>query len=75
MGDAVNKAFRLETASKEVGREIVLGRSTYELLACPSEVAAIFSTHTVHLKGYDEPEEVRALALSELPRVAEALGS
>ena len=74
MGDAVNKAFRLETASKEVGREVVLGRSTYELLGCPADVAELFSTHTVHLKGYDEPEEVRALAITELPKVAAALG-
>jgi len=74
MGDAVNKAFRLETASKEVGREIVLGRSTYELLACPADIGELFSRHTVHLKGYDEPEEVRGLALAELPKVAAALG-
>ena len=73
MGDAVNKAFRLESASKEVGREIVIGRSTYELIDVPESVRSAFTTHTVHLKGYDEPEEVRALGLEDLARVAAAL--
>ncbi len=75
MGDAVNKAFRLESASKDVGREIVIGRSTYELMAIPDAVLPSFTTHTVSLKGYDEPEEVHALGLDDLARVTEALGS
>jgi adenylate cyclase len=75
MGDAVNKAFRLETASKEVGREIVIGRSTYDLIRARDDVADAFSKHTVHLKGYDAPEEVLALGLDDLARVTEALGS
>jgi len=73
MGDAVNKAFRLESASKEVGREIVIGRSTYALIDLPAEVAQLFTTHSVHLKGYDAPEDVHGLGLDELERVAAAL--
>jgi adenylate cyclase len=73
MGDAVNKAFRLESASKEVGREIVIGRSTYELIIVPDAVRSSFTTHSVELKGYDEPEEVYALRLADLPAVTEAL--
>jgi len=73
MGDAVNKAFRLESASKEIGREIVLGASTYELMALTDEVRSRFSTHTVALKGYDRPEEVYGLAAADLGRVVEAL--
>lgn len=73
MGDAVNKAFRLETASKEIGREIVIGRSTFGLLRPPPEVADAFTTHSVELKGYDAPERVHALQLSDLARVTSAL--
>jgi len=73
MGDAVNKAFRLESATKEVGREVVVGEATYELMNPPEEIAALFSTHTVELKGYDHPEVVRALGLDAVSRVAEAL--
>jgi len=75
MGDAVNKAFRLETASKEVGKEIVVGRSTFELIDLPEPVRALFTTHMVHLKGYDEPEQVYALGLGDLPHLLEALGA
>lgn len=73
MGDAVNKAFRLESASKELGREVVVGRSTYALVDVPADVSALFTTHSVHLKGYDEPEEVHGLGLDDLERVAAAL--
>ena len=75
MGDAVNKAFRLEAATKDVGREIVIGRSTYALMKIPDHVLPLFTTHTVDLKGYEEPEEVHALALDGLLRVTEVLGS
>jgi adenylate cyclase len=74
MGDAVNKAFRLESATKEVGREIVLGGSTYELIDLPGGMSSLFTTHTVHLKGYDAPEEVHGLSLADLPRLLAALG-
>lgn len=74
MGDAVNKAFRLETATKEVGREILVGKATYDLIDVPQAVRALFARHTVSLKGYDAPEEALALALGDLPRVIEALG-
>jgi adenylate cyclase len=74
MGDAVNKAFRLESATKEVGREIVLGKSTYDLIDVPAEARSLFTTHTVQLKGYDAPEEVHGLALADLPRLVGALG-
>ncbi len=73
MGDAVNKAFRLESATKQVGREIVVGRSTFGMMDLPDDVLGLFSTHEVELKGYDEPERVHALGLDGLPRVAEAL--
>ncbi len=74
MGDAVNKAFRLEAATKEVGKEILLGSSTYALLDVPEQARSLFSTHTVHLKGYDEPEQAHALSLADLPRFVAALG-
>lgn len=73
MGDAVNKAFRLESATKDVGREVVIARSTYDILDLGDDVLDHFSTHTVELKGYPEPEVVRALSLDGLQRVAKAL--
>jgi len=75
MGDAVNKAFRLETATKEVGREILLGKSTFALIDVPESERALFSTHSVSLKGYDEPEQAHALGLADVPRLLSALGA
>lgn len=75
MGDAVNKAFRLESSSKEIGRAIVIGRSTFSLMSLPPDVVGLFTTHEVKLKGYDEPEHVHALDLQQLRRVVDALGS
>lgn len=75
MGDAVNKAFRLESASKEIGRDVVIGRSTYDMMSIPEPARRLFTNHTVHLKGYDQPEEVHGLGLDQLPLLAEALRS
>jgi adenylate cyclase len=74
MGDAVNKAFRLESATKEVGRDILVGTGTYALIDAPEAVRSLFSTHTVHLKGYDEPEQAHGLGFADLPRFVAALG-
>ena len=75
MGDAVNKAFRLETATKEVGQEVLVGKSTYAFLAEHAPARALFSSHVVHLKGYDEPEQAHGLALADIPRLVAALAS
>lgn len=73
MGDAVNKAFRLESATKEVGREVLVGRSTFDLLRGHEPARSLFSTHTVLLKGYDQPEQAHGIALAELPHLVAAL--
>jgi len=75
MGDAVNKAFRLESASKEIGRDVVFGKSTYDLMSIPDGARGLFTTHTVCLKGYDQPEEVHCLGVDQLPLLTEALHS
>jgi adenylate cyclase len=75
MGDAVNKAFRLETATKEVGREILVGKGTFQLLSLPTAARSLFSEHTVHLKGYEQPEQVHGLRLSDLPDILLGLGA
>jgi adenylate cyclase len=74
MGDAVNKAFRLETATKEVGREILVGRSTFDLIQPPGPARELFAPHRLSLKGYDQLEEAHALALADLPRFLSTLG-
>jgi len=62
MGDAVNKAFRLESATKELGSDLVLGPMTFRLLAPVAGIKGLFIPQDVTLKGYENPERVYALA-------------
>lgn len=73
MGDTVNKAFRLEAVSRQIDEEIVVGQSTFDVMALPADAAALFQRHSVTLKGYEEPEEVHGLALDRLPDLIQAL--
>ena len=56
LGDAVNKAFRLETATKEHGVDILIGSSVIEFLAPPLAPDNCPEGQRYDLKGYDEPE-------------------
>src|SRR5688572_8080810 len=58
LGEVVNKAFRLESASKEIGCDVVLGQESYNLAAKSPVAAAIFRPSTIMLKGYSEPATV-----------------
>lgn len=70
LGDTVNKAFRLETACKELGCDIVIGKAALDMLASPIEAAFRPPMSHVMIKGYDAPETVYRLMFSDLPRLA-----
>ncbi len=73
LGDVVNKAFRLESATKEISCDLALGQGTYEFLAGSAGIESLFSACTVKLKGYDEPATAYAARISSIPLVLEAL--
>jgi adenylate cyclase len=54
LGDTINKAFRLESASKDINHDLVIGRSTWECLS--SHLQSCFHPCVVTLKGYEQPE-------------------
>ena len=54
LGDTVNAAFRLESCTKQLGKDIAVGKTTYEYLT-QLGVQGAFEQHTVALKGYDHP--------------------
>jgi adenylate cyclase len=54
IGDTINKAFRLETASKQVRLDLVIGSSTWGFLG--ADLQSCFQPCTLMLKGYDHPE-------------------
>ena len=54
LGDTVNAAFRLESATKEIGCDTAIGQTTYQYLCALNPKAhEIFEEYFVQLKGYD----------------------
>ena len=64
LGDAVNTAFRLETATKGLGLGIAVGDRVYTEL--PPAVQAAFIRRQVILKGYDDIKECWAISFDGL---------
>ena len=54
LGDTINKAFRLESASKDIQHDLVIGKFTWECLS--SDLQSCFHPCMVTLKGYEQPE-------------------
>jgi adenylate cyclase len=64
LGDAVNAAFRLESATKNIGMGIALGERTYEELG--ERARAAFVRRQVDLKGYEGPSIAWAISFEGL---------
>jgi adenylate cyclase len=75
LGDVVNKAFRLESATKEVGSDLVLGHETYDLISKSPDVPRLFSQNMIKLKGYNEPAKVYGAHLVMIDSLVGALRS
>lgn len=61
MGDTVNKAFRLESATKGIGCNVAIGRASVDFLMPPLPIDRRPPSMEVPLKGYDAPECIYAL--------------
>ena len=72
LGDGVNKAFRLETASKHIGRDLLLGSATFAYIK--DAAGHLFEEQTVELKGYKDPCDVYALMYDKIPEAIELMG-
>jgi len=80
VGDVVNKAFRLETATKQVHCDLLMGRETVELLLrCQPRVAGLLAEYKLSLKGYEETVPAWGVSFETLDRelglTAELAGS
>ena len=64
LGDTINKAFRLETASKQVNHDLVVGSSTWGFLS--PDLQSCFQPCVVELKGYEQPEEAYVALAAKL---------
>lgn len=65
LGDTVNAAFRLESCTKQIGKDIALGETTYKYL---SELGGsnVFKQYAVDLKGYEHPTITYGSTFGEL---------
>lgn len=67
IGDTVNAAFRLESATKKIGFDIAIGETTFGYLTkLQQPVQQLFHEQIVHLKGYDEPTRTYGINFSDL---------
>jgi adenylate cyclase len=64
LGDTVNAAFRLESATKAIGLGVALGERTYRELAAPARTG--FVRREVQLKGYDGASIAWAISFEAL---------
>lgn len=74
IGDTVNAAFRLESATKQIGLDIALGEDTYRYISNLGKQAISFKQHTVHLKGYESPTITYAGTYADLDNFLQANG-
>lgn len=73
LGDTVNAAFRLETATKSLGLGVALGERTFTELRLPR--VAPFVQKLVELKGYDNPSTAWAISFEDLQQFLKELTS
>jgi len=72
-GDAVNAAFRIEAATREINCDVALGRTAADLLGGPPIVGQFFQAHEIHLKGYGIPTAVWAGSYADLEKLVTAI--
>ncbi len=69
IGDTVNMAFRLESATRSLNVQVVLGKMTYAYLSKIAETCEGIERRAVALKGYPQLEEAYATDFSTLSRI------
>lgn len=70
IGDAVNLTFRLESSTKELGKDVILGRSAYENL--PEGVWRSQQT-SIKVKGKNDPVDIWGLKFAEAEEILDQI--
>lgn len=73
LGDVVNKAFRLEAATRDIAYDLALGEETHGFLHARIDTEKFMQAHDVKLKGYEGTSKAYATQLSSLAGILEAL--
>ncbi len=75
MGDTVNKAFRLETCTRDLKCDMVVGHSVLDFLVPPLAPDKRPPSIEVEIKGYDKPERAIALWHADIPAFSAIVSS
>lgn len=73
LGDAVNKAFRFESATRDTGHDIVIGGSVIRFLSPQLAESDLPESRQLTLKGYEERELAYLLNFPDLGAFSEKL--
>jgi adenylate cyclase len=73
LGDTVNATFRLETATKGAGVDLLLGKESFGWLGQIAKPEPYFEQRIVSLKGYDQPVEAWGAKFADLDKFVGAL--
>ncbi len=73
LGDAVNRAFRIDSSAKQLDREIAFGATTGEILLQGVALAEIAQQRRVALDGAAEPAALWVMSLEALSRMLVAM--
>lgn len=73
LGDTVNSAFRLESSTKQIGRDLALGATTYQYLVDLGIASPFFKQYTLQLKGYETATLIYACSFAELNQFLQTL--
>jgi adenylate cyclase len=71
LGDGVNLTFRLESASRNLKEDLLIGQTTYGHIQALA--GALVEPYEVSLKGYDSPTQAYACGYDKLPEIIECL--
>ena len=66
LGDSVNVAFRLESATKDTGFDLAVGQLVFDCLGSVSRSHDYFERRLVALKGYQQPVEAWLISFPKL---------
>jgi adenylate cyclase len=75
LGDMVNATFRFESATKDIGMDVIIGGDTFQCLSQCSDPQQYFVERTVSLKGYAHPSVVWATTFAHLNAFVETTGA
>jgi adenylate cyclase len=73
LGECVNATFRMESATKDIGLDLLMSQSSFEALGEGSNPKECFEQRTVLLRGYEDPVVVWATSFARLQNLVDQL--